>query len=135
MKKRIKEIIIVVGMIITGVISAYAATVINPSEVSYTSNGQTTLQGAIDDLYILSNTWINPSYVDFTTLDTNAKQTILASKNGVCIKRNNKVSCLKANNWQKNRTMSNKYSQILAAMCLRTARLITIRFGLFKNFK
>ena len=51
MKNRIKEIIIVVEMIITGVISANAATVINSSEVSYTSNGQTTLQGAIDDLY------------------------------------------------------------------------------------
>ena len=39
MKKRIKEIIIVVGMIITGVISANTATVINSSEVSCTSNG------------------------------------------------------------------------------------------------
>ena len=44
---------------------------------------------------------MDSSYIDFGTLVTNTKKTILASKVGICIKRNNKVSCFKANNWAK----------------------------------
>lgn len=69
------------------------------SDVPYTNNSQSTVQGAIDDLYTKANTYIDPSYIDFTTLETNNKKTILVSKNGVCIKRNNKVSCFKVNNY------------------------------------
>ena len=100
-KKRIKIItIFIVGMIITGVISAYAATVISAGEVSYTSNGQTTLQGAIDDLYTkVASGGIDANSIDFGTLATNIKKTVLASKNGVCINRNGKLNCFKINNW------------------------------------
>ena len=97
-----KNVRLFVGILIGGVLvggSVYAATIIGAGEVSYTNNSQTSVQSALDNLYTLSNTWINPSYVDFTTLDTNTKQTILASKNGICIKRNNKVSCFKIDNW------------------------------------
>lgn len=93
---------IIIGATISGV-TVYAATVIASSNVSYsnTTSGlsATNVQGAIDELYTKANTYIDPSYIDFTTLETNNKKTILVSKNGVCIKRNNKVSCFKVNNY------------------------------------
>lgn len=99
LKKNVKIIIgIFIGILVTGV-SVYAATVIDSTEVSYTSNGNSTVKGAIDDLYSIASSWINPSYINFGTLDTNVKKTVLASSDGVCIKRNNKVSCFKKNNW------------------------------------
>lgn len=105
--KKIREIFkknvkLVIGIIIGAVVSGgtvYAATVLAASQVSYTKNSQSTVDGALDTLFTRANTWINPSYIDFTTLATNSKKTILASKNGICIKRNNKVSCFKINNW------------------------------------
>ena len=106
MKKLIKNknilfgiIGLILGVSITGVVaySVYA------NKVTYdnTQSGlqSTEVQGAIDELYTKANTWIDPSYIDFTTLATDANKTILASKNGICIKRNNKVSCFKVNNW------------------------------------
>ena len=96
---------LILGMLIGTVISGtvvYAAT-LAASSITYdnTTSGlqATTAQAAIDELTVKANTWINPSYIDFTTLATNTKKTILASKNGICIKRNNKVSCFKVNNW------------------------------------
>ena len=105
--KKIREIFkknvkLVIGIIIGAVVSGgtvYAATVLAASQVSYTKNSQSTVDGALDTLFTRANTWINPSYIDFTTLATNSNKTILASKNGICIKRNNKVSCFKINNW------------------------------------
>ena len=97
-----KNVRLFVGILIGGVLvggSVYAATIIGAGEVSYTNNSQTSVQSALDDLYTLSNTWINPIYINFGTLDTNVKQTILASSDGVCLKRNGKVSCFKSNNW------------------------------------
>lgn len=83
-----------------------AATIFASSEVSFdnTTSGasgmsSTNVQSAIEELNIKANTWINPDYIDFGTLATNTAKTILASKNGICIKRNNKVSCFKINNW------------------------------------
>lgn len=94
---------IIIGATISGV-TVYAATVIASSNVSYsnTTSGlsATNVQSAIDELYTRANTWIDPSYIDFGTLATNGTKTVLASKNGVCIIRNNKVSCLKNNNYE-----------------------------------
>ena len=88
---------------ITSLVGSVNPMNLKSSDVPYTNNSQSTVQGAIDDLYTkannLSNSMIDPSYIDFTTLATNTNKTILASKNGVCIKRNNKVSCFKINNW------------------------------------
>ena len=103
MKKIIKNNIkLIIGIIIGTVISGtavYAATTISSSNVTYTSNSQSTVQGALDTLYTRANTWIDPSYIDFTTLATNTKKTLLASSAGICIKRNGTVSCFKLNNW------------------------------------
>ena len=71
------------------------------SDVPYTNNSQSNVQGAIDDLYEKATNagGLDSSYIDFTTLATNTNKTILASSAGVCIKRNNKVSCMKKGNW------------------------------------
>ena len=97
-----KNVKLFLGILIGGVLvgeSVYAATIIGAGEVSYTNNSQSNVGGALDELYTRASTWIDPSYIDFTTLATNTNETILASKNGLCIKRNNKVSCFKRNNW------------------------------------
>lgn len=103
-KSNIKLIIgILIGMVLS-ITTVYAATILFASnQVSYdnTTSGlsSTNVQDALDELYTKANTWIDPSYIDFGTLATNTNKTILASKNGVCIKRNNKVSCFKVNNF------------------------------------
>ena len=103
MKKFIKNNLkVVIAFIIGGVIfggTTLVLAAIGAGQVTYTNNGQSTVEGALDTLYTRANNWIDPSYIDFGTLATNTKKTILASKNGVCIKRNNKVSCFKTNNW------------------------------------
>ena len=50
----------VLGILISGV-TVYAATSISSSQVTYTGNSQSTVQGALDTLYTRSNTWINPN--------------------------------------------------------------------------
>lgn len=108
-KSNIKLIIgILIGMVLS-ITTVYAATILfASSQVSYdnTSSGMsaTNVQDALDELYTKANTWIDPSYIDFTTLATNTNKTILASKNGICIKRNNKVSCFKIKNWATEQT-------------------------------
>ena len=90
---------IIIGTVVSGVI-VYAATLVASSEVSYTLNGQSTVKGALDDLYTKAqNSGDDSNSIDFTTLATSTNKRVLASKNGVCIKRNNKVSCFKINNW------------------------------------
>ena len=91
----------ILGGIIFGGTTAVIAAVIASSQVNYdntnSNSSATDVQAAIDDLYTKANTWIDPSYIDFTTIA--ASTNMLASKNGLCIKRNNKVSCFKTNNW------------------------------------
>ena len=101
-KNNIKLFIgIIIGITISCV-TVFAATTLLSQSVYYnnTNSGATStnVQGALDELYTKANTWIDPSYIDFTTLTTNTNRTILASKNGICIYRNNKVNCFKANN-------------------------------------
>ena len=103
-KNIIKNILcFVLGGIVFGTIGVYAATTLLSQSVSYnnTTSGasSTNVQGALDELYTKSNTWIDPSPIDFTTLATNTNKTLLASQNGICIKRNNKVSCFKKQNF------------------------------------
>lgn len=93
----------VIGGIIFGTIGAYAATQLASSSVYYNNansgGSSNTVSGALDELYTKANTWINPTSIDIGTIATNSAKTILASSSGVCIKRNNKVSCFKTNNW------------------------------------
>lgn len=68
MKEKIKLVIIfIAGIIISTVISVYAATVIAASEVSYTSNSNTIVQTGLDNLYTKANTMANT----LTDLKTN----------------------------------------------------------------
>ena len=104
LKTNIKTVLaFIIGGIVFGTIGVYAATTLLSQSVYYNNStsgaSSTNVQGALDELYTRANTWIDPSYIDFGTLATNTAKTVLASKNGVCIKRNNKVSCFKANNW------------------------------------
>ena len=54
-----------IGIIIGGILfggSAYViATEIASSSVTYTENGQTTVEGALNTLYTRANTWVNPN--------------------------------------------------------------------------
>lgn len=98
---------VIVAVIITALIcissTAYATTQIFASNISYdnTTSGLTStdVQSAINELDTKADTWIDPSCINFETLNKNTKKTVLASSAGVCIKRNNKVSCFKTNNW------------------------------------
>ena len=94
---------VIIGGIIFGTIGAYAATQLASSSVYYNNansgGSSNTVSGALDELYTKANTWIDPSYINFGTIATNSAKTILASSSGLCLKRNNKVSCFKTNNW------------------------------------
>ena len=108
MKKFIKNNIklfigIIIGILLCGG-TIYAANSFNANEIPYTENNQTSVKSALDDLYTRANTWIDPSYVDLLTLQTNTTNKILASKKGLCIKRDNKVNCFKVNNWDVEQT-------------------------------
>ena len=85
----------VLGILISGV-TVYAATSISSSQVTYTGNSQTTVQGALDTLYTKANNMVP---IDPNTFQTNTAKTVYASSKGVCIKRNNKLNCFKINNW------------------------------------
>ena len=65
MKKFIKNNIklfigIIIGILLCGG-TIYAANSFNANEIPYTSNGQSTVEGAINDLYTRANTWLNPA--------------------------------------------------------------------------
>ena len=103
LKNNIKLIIgIFIGILISTV-SVYAAGELFASNITYdnTTSGltSTNVQSALNELGEKVNNWIDPSYIDFTTLQTNYNETLLVSSAGICIKRNGKVSCMKINNW------------------------------------
>ena len=52
---------IILGSILFGSIGYVVAASISASNVTYTNNGQSTAEGAVDDLYTRVNTWLNPS--------------------------------------------------------------------------
>ena len=89
----------VLGAILFTVIGVVAATSISSAQVKYTGNSQSTVEGALNNLYTKANALVEPDAIDFATLTSNASGTMIASSKGVCITRNNKVSCFKANNW------------------------------------
>ena len=123
MKKFIKNNLkTVTAFIIGGVIFGGATLVlaaIGASQVTYTNNGQTTVQGALDTLYTRASKWVNPNDMGTPTnyiFDGPNKPTTTSSttppsgKNvylglyadsqyGVCIKRNGTQHCFRYNNW------------------------------------
>lgn len=103
LKNNIKVIIaFVVGVIISGG-TVYAATILAANQVGYdnTTSGitSTNVQGALDELYTRANTWIDPS-----TIQTNATGKIFASSKGIVIRRNGATHFIKANNWAEEQT-------------------------------
>ena len=104
MKEKNKLVLsFILGAIIFGSITGLFAYAINASDTSFSPNDNTwnvnNVSSALDDLYTRASLWIDPSYIDFTTLATNTNKTMLLSSAGICIKRNNKVSCMKRDNW------------------------------------
>ena len=120
MKKIIKNNIkLIIGIIIGTVISGtavYAATTIASSNVTYTSNSQSTVQGALDTLYTRANKWVNPNDMGIPTRylfgkpTSSSPTTPPSGKNvyvgyyaddqyGVCIKSNGTQHCFRYNNW------------------------------------
>ena len=59
MKEKIKLVLFIIGIITSVVISVYAATVVTAGEVSYTSNSQSTVDGALNNLYTKTNSLAN----------------------------------------------------------------------------
>lgn len=90
-----------IGGILTG--SGVYASTVGANNVSYSNASSglsaTTAQEAIDALYTKANTYIDPSYIDFSDLNTNSKSNVLGSKYGICIEKNNKVTCFKPSNY------------------------------------
>ena len=109
MKKFIKNNIkVVIAFIIGGFIfggSNLVRAAISASQVTYTKNSQSTVQGALDTLYTRANSWANPSYfttlgLNMSSMQKNARKTMIASKSGILFKRSNgTVHYLKANYW------------------------------------
>ena len=91
----------ILGAIIFTVVGVVAAISISSAQVTYTGNSQSTVEGALNDLYIKANTWVNPSdvYFDLATAKSNTAKNVFASNKGVCINRNNNVYCFKINNY------------------------------------
>lgn len=86
------------GMVLTGG-TVYAATVLPSSQVGYdnTQSGLTAtdVQGALDELNIKADTWINP--LEDYKMTPNKK--IIASSSGIKFVRNGHVYAIKANNF------------------------------------
>ena len=101
-KSNVKLVIgIIIGMVLP-ITTVYAATILFASnQVSYdnTTSGlsSTNVQDALDELDTMAANSGVP--IDPDTFKTNPEKTVYASSKGVCIKRNNKLSCFKINNW------------------------------------
>ena len=89
---------IIGGIIFSGTTLVLAA--IGADQVTYTNNGQSTVQGALDVLYTKAN---NALSIDANTFKTSSETSIpiIASSKGVCIKRaqSNKIECFSINNY------------------------------------
>ena len=115
--KKITNILIgmILGIVLAGT-SAYAAIIYSSDQVSYSNSTSgltsTNVQGALDELNILcsssSTTGIDASYIDFGSISVNANKTIIGSNNGICIIRNDQISCFKRNNYTEEREHLNQ---------------------------
>ena len=95
LKNNIKLFVgIIIGGILFGGATYVVATEIASSSVTYTGNGQSTVEGAINDLYGKADTWIDPS-----TIQTNSTGKIFASSKGIIIRRNGQTHLIRSNNW------------------------------------
>ena len=127
MKKETKIFILIIVIIVAlvtaldiqtkGKITSLIALDLKSSDVPYTNNGQSTVQGAIDDLYngyiartLVSNRKNNTVYfacgepttsstTDYTTLNNNVFISLNGRQKSVCIIKNNLLHCFDSNNW------------------------------------
>ena len=52
---------IIGGIVLFGGITGVVAAAVSASDITYTNNGQSTVQSAIDDLYTKASKWLNPN--------------------------------------------------------------------------
>ena len=71
----------VIGAIVFGSIGVIIADTISSSNVTYTENNQTTVKGAIDDLYSKASTLVDPAETSFKYWNNNFVGTRFASNN------------------------------------------------------
>lgn len=105
-KNIIKNIIcFILGGIVFGTLGVYAATTLLSQSVYYNNSTSgatsTNVQGALDELYTIANTWIDPTNFG---MQVNTKKTIVAVPGGSCIKRNGTIHCFAVNNWNYEKT-------------------------------
>ena len=95
----------ILGGIVFGTLGVYAATTLLSQSVYYnnSTSGRTStnVKGALDELYTIANTRINPTYF---SMQVNTKKTIIAVPGGACIKRNGTVHCFEVNNFNYEKT-------------------------------
>ena len=84
---------------ITSLIGSVNPMDLKSSDVPYTNNSQSTVQGAIDDLYTKATQKVTLDGVENVGFQTNTAKTIFANSNGLCLTRKGKTSCFKINNW------------------------------------
>ena len=102
-KKNSKILIaFIIGLIIAGG-GAYVAA-LTASEVTYTGNGQSTVNGALNDLYTRANRWINPSVLNGNGYYTNKARNMIATSQGILLIRNGNTHFIKANDWANEQT-------------------------------
>lgn len=85
-----------------------AAANIPIAKVMYTSNSQSTVSGALDNLFTL----VNNQYFDLATAKANTAGKIFANKKGVCISRSKTVYCFRINNWSTEKNIQNVFSDV-----------------------
>ena len=100
MKNKKSIIYFLLGGVVFGTVGVYAATTLLSQSVYYNNSTSgatsTNVQGAIDELSTIANTWIDPTPFG---LQINTKKTIIAVPGGACIKRNGTVHCFEVNNF------------------------------------
>ena len=105
MKNKKNIICFLLGGVVFGTIGVYAATTLLSQSVYYDNSTSgatsTNVQGAIDELSTIANTWIDPTPFG---LQINTKKTIIAVPGGACIKRNGTVHCFEVNNFNYEKT-------------------------------
>ncbi len=100
LKNKKNIICFLLGGVVFGTIGVYATTTLLSQSVYYDNSTSgatsTNVQGAIDELSTIANTWIDPTPFG---LQINTQKTIIAVPGGACIKRNGTVHCFEVNNF------------------------------------
>ena len=125
---------IIIGIAISGT-GVYATILYASSDVGYDNTGSgmsaTNVQDALDELYTKSqNVVVDANSIDFNTVRINTGKTILASRKGVCINRNDILNCFKINNWN---IENHKYFKVKKKHLLNAVFFLIIKKYLYFN--